>query len=170
MDRPLREGVSYNRDTCDQNSAPAPPPPPVATAYPDNDDVVNIDWNRYMFEAQGLAHNAQMQALEARFEARFAALGHAAPSATPTTITTTTTTTTTPVDNVDVILARPDVTGSDTDYNERHLIKNEEVLHRKMPEIANDENLSTRLRVWRYCWTCTRCSRCFFCVYVLLLA
>ena len=47
MDRPLREGVSYNRDTGDRTSAPAPPPPPpaVATAYPDNDDVGNVDWN-----------------------------------------------------------------------------------------------------------------------------
>ena len=91
-----------------------------------------------MFEAQDAAQTVRltesMQALEARLEARFAALGHTAPPAAPTT----------PVETLDVIPARPDVTGPDTDYNERHLIKNEEVLHRKMPEIAYDENLSTR--------------------------
>ena len=122
--------------------APAPPPPPaVATANPANDDVGNVGWNpnRATLEAHDAATAARINELEARLEARIAALGHAAPPATPTT-----TTTTTPVENADVTLTRPDVTGPDTYYNERHLIKNEEVLHRKMPEIAYDENLSTR--------------------------
>ena len=81
MDRPLREGVSYNRDTGDRTSAPAPPPIPV-TAEPMNDgDDDNSRW----FDAQGvpiptrLFESRMLDAFNSRLEARLAALGHAAP-------------------------------------------------------------------------------------------